>query len=491
MSDVIVGRKEESKILSNFLSSNSPEFLALYGRRRVGKTFIVKKFFKNKKAVFFNVTGEKDAPMEKQINHFTKQISSVFYNGARLMPGNNWDDAFEMLTEAMKTIREKEKIVLFFDEFPWMATQNSKLLQCLDYYWNQFWSNDNRIKLIICGSAATWIIDNIVNNKGGLHNRITKNIYLEPLNLPATKEFLKARGVALSNKQIIDLYMSMGGIPHYLSQIERGMSSTQAIESLAFKRKGFLLLEFNNLFSSLFKNAETYEEIIKIIADYRYGIGQRELLSKIGKNHIGKGGLEKLKALKDSGFIMDFKPHLHKEKGIYYKLIDHYSLFYLYWILPVHDTLLVRSLTKGYWDKMKKNPSWHSWSGLAFEAVCYEHLPQISKALKLSQTAIPTTWKYVPKKDNQEDGAQIDLLFDRDDDSITICEIKYSDKPFAITKDYAEKLYKKLEVFKKITRTKKQLFLTFIASSGIKSNKYSDELVSGVVTLDDLFKEAD
>ena len=311
------------------------------------------------------------------------------------------------------------------------------------------------------------------------------------MNLPETKAFLHARGVFLKNKQIVDLYMSMGGIPYYLCQIEKGMSSTQIIESLAFKRKGFLLLEFNNLFSSLFKKSKIYEQIIKVIASYRYGIGQRDLLEKLGKNFLGKGGLEKLKALKDSGFIIDFKPHLHKEKGVYYKLIDNYSLFYLYWILPVHDTLLVRSLINGYWDKMRKKPSWHSWAGLAFEAICYEHIPQIAKALKLSPTAIPSTWRYAPRKKNGEQGVQIDLLFDRDDDSITLCEIKYTDKPFVITKEYAQKLRQKVEVFKKITRTNKQIFIVFISANGVKKNKYSEELLSGIVTLEDLFKEID
>jgi len=427
--------------------------------------------------------------MKKQIKHFTQQISDIFYKGARLVAGKNWDETFEMLTHAFDTVDKKDKIVLFLDEFPWMATQNSKLLQGLDYYWNQYWSNDNRIKLVICGSSASWIIDNIVNNKGGLHNRITKNMYLEPLNLPDTKAFLKAKNVSLNNKQIVDLYMSMGGIPYYLSQIEKGMSSTQIVESLAFKRKGFLLLEFDNLFSSLFKNSGIYEEIIKIIASCRYGIGQRELLEKVGKKMLGKGGLEKLKALKEAGFIIDFKPHLHKEKGIYYKLIDNYSLFYLYWILPVRDTLLVKSLVKGYWDKVRKKPSWHSWSGLAFEAICYDHIPQINKALNLSPTAIPSTWRYAPRKGSDEQGAQIDLLFDRDDDAITICEIKYTDKIFTIDKEYAQKLQKKLKIFKKVTRTNKQLFIALISANGVKKNKYSDELVSGVVTLDDLFKD--
>jgi len=488
MTKLIIGREEESKTLKALLSSNSPEFLAIYGRRRIGKTFLIKQFFSDKDAIFFCMTGEKDASMKKQIQHFTKQIGKVFYNGARLEAGKNWDETFDLLTNTLDLVPKNKKIILFWDEFPWMATQNSKLLQNLDYYWNQYWSNDSKIKLIICGSTASWIIDKIVNNKGGLHNRITRNICLEPLNLAETKAFLKAKGIALSNKQIVDLYMSIGGVPYYLSKIEKGLSSTQVIESLAFKRKGFLLEEFDNLFSSLFKNSELFVDIVKAIASNRYGIAQHELLKTIGTQLKGKGGIEKLKVLKEAGFIMDFKPLYHKEKGIYYKLTDNYSLFYLYWVAPARDALRRKNLTKGYWDKMKTKASWHSWSGLAFETICYEHLPQISTALHLSPTAIPSTWRYSPKKDSDEQGAQIDLLFDRDD-AITICEIKYTNKPFAITKEYANKLQQRLETFKRVTRTNKQLFVALISANGIKKNKYSDELISGVVMLDDLFKD--
>ncbi len=431
----IIGRKKEVQLLETLLSSKSPEFLALYGRRRVGKTFLIKQYFEKKKVVFFNSTGEKDAPMNIQIKHFTEQISTVFYGGIALKEEKNWDETLKLLTKAFATLPTNKKIVLFFDEFPWMATKNARLLQSLDYYWNQYWSNDKRIKLIICGSNASWILDNIVNNKGGLHNRITKNIYLEPLNLGETKDFLKRRGIQLTLSQLVDLYMCMGGVPYYLSQIEKGLSATQIIESLAFKKQGFLLKEFDNLFSSLFKESEIFVDIIETIASFRYGVGQRQLLEKMGKELVGKGGLSKLNALKETGFIMDFKPLYHKEKGIYYKVIDFYCLFYFYWISPVKDTLLQKTLLKGYWDKIKETSSWHSWSGLAFEAICYEHLPQISQALQLSPTAMPSAWRYIPKKESNESGAQIDLLFDRDDDSITLCEIKYSSEPFTIKKD--------------------------------------------------------
>ena len=487
MSNFIVGREKEVKILEQCLTSKLPEFLAIYGRRRIGKTFLVKQFFKEKKVIFFSATGEKDAVMKKQIGHFTTQISEVFYNGINLETNKNWDKTLELLTKAIDSSDKNKKIVLFFDEFPWMAARNSSLLQGLDYYWNQHWSYNNRIKLIICGSSASWIIDNIVNNKGGLHNRITHSIYLEPLNLRETNFFLKAKGVSLNNRQLVDLYMSMGGVPYYLNRVEKGMSATEVIELLAFKRKGFLMEEFGNLFASLFKDSEVFIKIIKIIAAHRYGIGQRELLERFGKKLVGKGGLERLKVLKEAGFIVDFKPLFHKDKGIYYKLIDNYSLFYLYWIEPIKESLLRKSLLKGYWDKMKTKASWFSWSGLAFETICYEHLPQINKSLGLSPTALPSVWRYVPRKNGIEQGAQIDLLFDRDDDAITICEIKYSDKPFVITRDYAEKLRNKVAVFKKVTRTPKQLFVVLISANGIKKNKYSDELISKVVVLDDFF----
>ena len=492
MAITVIGREAELAILEEFLSTHSPEFLAIYGRHRVGKTFLIRKFFEGKDVIFFDVTGAKDVSLKEQIKHFTRQIGKVFYNyrRARLEPGKNWDETFELLTEAIEDVKGEKKIALFFDEFPWMATKNSKLLQNLDYYWNQHWSKNDRIKLIICGSSASWIIEKIVNNKGGLHNRLTRNLYLEPFNLAKTKEFLRSLLVNLTNKQILQLFMVMGGIPFYLMKIGKNLSATQIIEKLAFKQKSFLLDEFDNLYASLFNDSGVFIEIVREIASFRYGVGQEDLLKKIGKILQGKGGIEKLKALQDANFIMSFKPLFHKTRGIYYRVIDEYSLFYFYWIEPVKDSLLKKSLLVGYWDKLKIKPAWNTWAGLAFESVCYEHLPQITNALSLSQTAIPSTWRYVPRKGSNEQGAQIDLLFDRDDDSITICEIKYSDKPFTITKEYAKKLQQKLEIFKKITRTNKQLFIALISANGVKKNKYSEELLSGVVTLNDLFNES-
>jgi len=487
----LICRDEELSVLEQLYQSGKAELLALYGRRRVGKTFLIRAFFSEKEdGIFFNSTGMQDGSMSEQIANFTEEMGDTFlYKGARLEAGKNWRDTFRILTDNINAIPKTKKIVLFLDEFPWMATKNSRLLQNLDYFWNQHWSKDKRIKLIICGSSASWIINKIVHNKGGLHNRLTQEIALEPLTLCDTKKFLKNSGVRLNNQQVMRIYIVTGGVPYYLSKIEKNLSVIQNIEALSFKRKGLLIEEFDKLYSSLFDDHEVYVAMIRAIAARKYGIGQSELFHAIDPSLKGKTGLSKLDALIQSSFIISFKPMGHSKKGIYYKVIDEYTLFYLSWIEPIKGSLILRSLKRGYWEKQQNTPKWHTWSGYAFEAICYKHIAQISEALKLSVTAIPHTWRYSPKKSSNIEGAQIDLLFDRDDDAITICEIKYTEKPFLIDKEYAEKLRRKVDVFRKVTGTKKQIFIAIISANGVKRNKHSNELLSGVVTLNDLFKD--
>jgi uncharacterized protein len=489
MAVAIIGREKEKSILSGFLKSSRAEFLALYGRRRIGKSYLVTNFFRESDCVFFYTVGLKNEAYKKQISQFTKVIGDVFYSGAELKARSNWLETFELLTNAFNNAPKNKKIVLFLDEFPWLATRRSGILEALDYYWNRYWVHSKNIKLIICGSSASWIVNKIINNKGGLHNRITYQMSLEPFNLKETKKYLQYAGIKLNNKQVLQIYMVTGGIPYYLANIPKGLSATQIVELLAFTKKSLLLEEFYNLFSSLFDNADVYIKTIRFIANLRYGIGQEELLTKLGKTMCGLGGLKVLNDLEEAGFIISFKPYFHKKRGIYYRVADEYITFYLDWIEPIKDTLLSRSLTKGYWEKQHNLAKWHSWAGYSFEAVCYKHLSQVVKALQLNATAIPNSWRYTPKKGKNENGAQIDLLFDRDDDAITICEIKYTEQAFVIDKQYAKILLNKAEVFKKITKTRKQIFFAIISANGLKPTIYSEELISSCITLDDLFEE--
>ncbi|MCX7121387.1 MAG: ATP-binding protein [Gammaproteobacteria bacterium] len=484
----LIGRETEVNILENLYLSDKPEFLALYGRRRVGKTYLIRQFFEGKKAIFFNATGSKNGAMHEQVAHFTDQIGKVFLSGANLQPEKNWDKTFKLLTEmAEKHVPKNKKIILFLDELPWMAGRNSRLLEALDYYWNQYWSNDKRIKLIICGSSAAWIINKIINNKGGLHNRITKRMHLVPFNLSQTKLFLDAIGVKLNQRQVLLLFMVMGGVPYYLTQIEKGLSASQIIEKLAFSQHSFLFNEFDNLFSSLFDDAEFHIQIVRLLAEHPYGLGKRNLLERMGKHAVGGSGNKKLEALEQTGFISRFKPLFNKKKNTYYRLSDEYTLFYLKWIEPIKNAAQADSLDHGNWQAMQLSPEWRTWLGYAFENVCYKHIAHIKKALDLKALALASTWRYASGKDSQQQGAQIDLLFDRRDDAITLCEIKYSEEPFVLSKSYVEVLEKKMTVFKAQTHSKKQLFMAMIVAGGLKNNFYAEKLLSGVVTLDDFF----
>lgn len=488
MSDTIVGRRREIKLLEEALFSKKAEFIAIHGRRRIGKTYLIKTFIKKQDVVSFHVTGMKDASFKKQIRHVMDEIGNTFYDGAILEIKKDWDEVFKFLTESMQKIKNKNKpIVLFFDEFPWMATRKSLLLQTLDHYWNHVWSNDKRIKMIICGSSSSWIVNKIVNNRGGLHNRITRNMRLEPFDLKETKAYLASFGVHLSQPQIVQIYMVTGGVPYYLSRVQKGHSASQIIGNLAFAPDGPLLHEFDNLYSSLFEDSERYIDLIRIISKSRYGVSQSDLIKK--SKYFSKGGriIEKLQELEQTGFIISFIPYQHTKRGTYYRLIDEYTLFYFYWIEGIRHKLKKGDLNASYWEAIQKSPSWASWAGYAFEAICFKHLACIRSALGISADAIVDSWRCAPQGGTTAEGAQIDLLFDRNDDCITLCEIKYTRAPLVVDKKITEALSRKARLFQEMTRTKKHLFWSFISASGVKKTKNIDKAIASMVTMDDFF----
>jgi len=323
---------------------------------------------------------------------------------------------------------------------------------------------------------------------GGLHNRVTRTIHLQPFSLYETESYLKEYKINLNRKQILDLYTVLGGVPLYWSFVRKGCSAHQCIDELCFQRNGPLVKEFERLFGSLFEDAKPYIELIRIIAEYCYGIGQAALIAK-SKLPDGGSTVRRLKQLEEAGFITSLVPYGRKDKGLYYVIDDEYCLFYLCWIEPKLKVIARKSINQGFWLAQANQPAWKTWAALAFEATCYKHIDQIRKALNIDPGATAGTWRFVPKAKEQDTGAQIDLLFDRLDGAITLCEIKYSDKPFAIDKSYAQEIQKKMEVFSKKTKTKKQLFFSMITAMGLKPTMYSEELIYSEVKLDDLFEK--
>ncbi len=488
----VIAREHETAELDAVYQSQIPELVALYGRRRVGKTFLVRNLFLDREdTVFLTMTGTKDASLAEQTQNLSEIIGDVFYGpNSRIEIQKTWRDAFRMLTERIRLSPQK-KIVLFFDEFPWMAVRGSRLLQTLEFYWNHYWSQDPRIKLIICGSSSSWILKNIVNNRGGLYNRVTRTLHLEPYNLRQTKRYLESINVKLTYRDVADIYMVLGGIPFYLSKVTSGFSATQAIEHLAFQKNSFLLREFSNLYATLFGSGGAHVELARIISAHHYGIAQEELVKNAKRFSSGGRVVQWLLDLEQAGFIKRLTPFGRKRKGLFYIMSDEYSLFYFRWIEPLQKVILEDGVEGGYWEHQKNTPAVNAWAGYAFETICLKHIRQIRIALKLPRTAMAYTWRFIPPSGLNEDGAQIDLLFDRADNSITLCEVKYSRQHFIIDKNYAQKLQRQMRVFKEQTGTNKNLFMAFVTAEGLKKTMYSEELVTADVQLSDLFKDND
>ena len=479
----IIGREKEKGQLERIYRSKEPEFLAVYGRRRVGKTHLVREFFSLQKGVYFELVGQKGGGPKEHLELFISSFVKAFkLKGHIVTSPGSWNEALKWLTEQIELLPKSECMTLFFDEMPWIAGKRSGFLGALDHFWNAHWSKMTNVKLIACGSAASWMLKNIINAKGGLHNRITASILLKPLDLHQTAAFLKERGFRYNHNQILSLYMAIGGIPHYLKQVEKGKSVAQNIHGLCFEEGGLLREEFKRLFASLFEHSENHERIIRAIAKRKGGVPRKELKEKTG------GTLTKrLHQLEASGFIRSFTPYGRESRDRVYRVIDEYTLFYLRWIEPTLN--LGYNLPSGYWTSQSKTPAYYSWAGLSFEAVCFKHISQIINALGLGNTpCIGASWSHLASQ-SKDKGAQIDLLFDREDDAITICEIKHTSSAFKIDKEYASKFLKRIDVFKQVTGANKQLFLGIISSSGLQQNPWSEELVDHTVTLDDLFRE--
>lgn len=488
MSASIIGRAKELNILNRLSRSAEPKFLALYGRRRIGKTYLVEQYFKNRNDIFFEVTGLKDGSYKEQLSIFRKSLIATFYPGVLLKEFANWSEALEQLTLAIDGIPKNKHVVIFFDELPWLVTQKSGLMQAIDHYWNTIWSKRNRLFFIVCGSAASWMIDKLVHAKGGLHNRIDETILLQPFDLKETIMFLKSRRVRKNFKHLLLLYLTFGGVAHYLKQINPNESVIQNINRLCFTPNDKMFIEFEELFSSLFDKSDIHKDLIKIIGKFNNGISREEIIKHFERFNSGGYLTKSLEELEKAGFIASFVPYGNENRGVFYKIIDEYVLFYLRWILPAKSKLKHLKSKIHYWENMVKTPAYNAWLGLAFEALCYRQIDEILESLKIKDKVISVgSWRYVPKKGTKEKGAQIDLIIDRSDDCINLCEIKSSNDPFIITKEYAEKLKNKIKIFKDKTGTKKETLLTFITLSGLIENKHFNELVNLSVDIRELF----
>lgn len=481
----IIGRKKEQEILRKVLDDQEPAFLAVYGRRRIGKTYLIKNFFKDK-GLFFHLTGIQDASLDIQLQNFSIEFSDLFLKGKASPKPPSWFSAFQKLRKEIEKVPKEIKVIVFLDELPWLATPRSKFLQALDHLWNRYLHDMPNVILIVCGSAASWMIDNIINNKGGLHNRITKEIRLLPFSLAETEEFLQAKQIHFDRKQILELYMCLGGVAKYLSYLERGKSVAQLIGELCFSYNAPLISEFYKLYRSLFHQSEEHIAIVKALAESRSGFTYNEIVKR---TKLSAGGTltKRLEELRQSGFITEISEFGEGEKFRRYLLVDEYSLFYLNWNADA-SPLDLQSRGPDYWIKQRNQQNWKIWTGHAFECLCLKHLEGIKRGIGLAAVQTSASkWKYLLPKNSNESGAQIDLVIDRADQCINLCEIKFYEGELIVDKEYANKLRQKRDCFVRVTHTKKSPFITLLTTQGTRHNDHFRAVVDQELTMDALF----
>ena len=478
MKNILVGRENEIKTLQNALDSGKPEFIAVIGRRRVGKTFLVKQTYGLQ--IDFELTGLQKAKKGEQIQNFVFALSTYFPDYELEEKPKTWLEAFFNLSKALEKNRSHhtEKQIIFLDELPWLGTKRSGFLTGLAWFWNT-WASNNPVVLVICGSAASWMIEKVIQDRGGLHNRVTQILHLHPFTLLETEKFFQAKHITLNRYHIVQLYMVMGGIPMYLDQVKPGLSAIQNIQEVCFGRNGYLRNEFDRLFSSLFNNYERHVEIIRILASKRMGMTRQEIIKK---SRLKNGGMlsKTIEELSQSGFVEIYRGYGKKSKQSLIRLIDPYSLFYLTFLEPMGKN------AKTDFRKLSDLPHYKSWSGYAFENVCLIHIDQIRKALGISGIFTSVSSFYARRSESVP-GAQIDLVIDRGDQAISIVEIKFSQSVYAFTKQEGERLLSKKEAFTSNTKTKKHIFQVLLTTFGVKDSVAKDQYIDHALSMEELF----
>lgn len=468
-----IGREKEKKRLEDLKKSNRSEFVAVYGRRRVGKTLLIREVFKND--FVFQATAITNVNKQQQLLNFTAALGRYDEAALQNIP-DNWFFAFQKLIKYLEK-SPAEKKVIFLDELPWFDNQKSDFVQSLEHFWNSWASARDDIILVVCGSAASWMINVLINHRGGLHNRVTEKIHVEPFKLKEAELLLKIKNPAIDRYQILQLYMVMGGVPFYLQAVKGGQSAAQNIERICFASDGLLRTEFENLYRALFKNHEQYIAVVRAIATKTTGLTRNEIIADTKLPDSGTT-TKILDELEKSGFIRKYTPFKKQKRDGLFQLIDFYTLFYLRFIEKSNP------LDENSWINAIDNPAQRAWSGYAFEQVCLYHVQQIKEALSIAGVLSQTSAWRSKKKEN---GAQIDLVIDRRDHVINLCEMKFSIKPYTITKQYAERLQNKVEVFREETDTSKALHLTMITAKGLKQNNWSVSMVQNELNMGDLF----
>lgn len=470
----MIGRNYEIKRLGESLKSQESELIAIYGRRRVGKTYLIRNVCE--KHIKFEVTGLYGGNQEKQLDIFFDELKRVSKKIKNKDKPTNWKEAFELLKSYINGLRSQSKKVIFIDEMPWIDTHKSDFRMYFGHFWNTYCEKRNDLVVVLCGSAASYMVQNVISNKGSLHARITYKLQIKPFSLFETQAFLKSKNINWGHYQILHLYIAIGGIPHYLNKVNKGESVVQSIQRLCFDSDGDLINEFNEIFESLFSHSTSHISIIRALGNLNKGISRDELIKK--SKHAGGGAFTRaLDELIASGFVTKYPAFDKKLRKMLYRLSDEYSKFYLKYIEPN------KNQGENFWKTMFQQQSYISWAGFNFETICLKHIDQVKKALKIEGIhSTNSSWSV--------EGAQVDLVIKRADNWINLCEMKFYNTPYKIGKSELDNLRNKVSKFKEDSNTKDVVVITLITTFGVVPNENFHEIVENTFEMDILFENA-
>ena len=471
---MLIGRERERTLLNSAVNDKEPHFIAVYGRRRIGKTYLVREVFGNR--FTFQHTGIANGSFADQLGAFHSSLRDYGLKAEGAF--HSWYEAFDSLKDLIRNSSEKRKVV-FIDELSWMDTPRGNLISALEHFWNGWASSRKDVVLIICASATAWMLNKVIHDKGGLYHRLTEQIHLKQFCLSECEDYIRARGLVLTRLQILQYYMIFGGVPFYWTFLEKGLSLSQNIDRILFSEEAPLKDEFEYLYASIFKKPESYLEIVRALGKKKIGMVRDEIIEATGKANSGEL-TKKLSELESCGFIRKYRSFGKEKKDSLYQLIDFFTLFHFMFLLG-------KPTDENFWSNQINTPVINTWLGLAFERVCMEHVPQMKQKLGISGVLTDVCSLYCKADpDKGIRGSQIDLLIVRRDQVINLCEMKYSATEYSITESVDMVLRRKINDLILVTGTKHAVFPTLVTTLGLNDNMYSGNIQS-VITLDDLF----
>lgn len=477
----MVGREEEIREMNERYDSGRPEFIAVYGRRRVGKTYLIDEALKDR--ITFRHSGLSPVDEQNHKNGLKEQLRH-FYLSLQLQGmkkskcPTSWLEAFFMLERHLQSIDDGTRQVVFLDELPWMDTPRSGFITALEAFWNGWAYHRDTMMLVVCGSATSWMTDKLINNYGGLYGRLTSRIKLDPFTLSECERFFQSKGITLSRYDIAQGYMVVGGIPYYLDYMRKGLSLVQNIDRMFFAEGAKLRDEYDRLFASVFSNPEQMKSIVQLLGTRHSGFTRQEILTKTGLDD-GGAVTKLLKTLEVSDFIKSYIPFGKGKRDLHYKLTDPFCLFHLRFVQGQTE------IDPDFWMHNVASQSVSAWRGIAFEELCFSHIGQIKKALDILGVSSKQS-AFVVKGDGETEGMQIDLLIDRKDNVLNLCEMKFVGDEFEVDNDYEKKLRHRLQWMLDHMNRKQSLQMTLVTTFGLKYG-YHSGVFQQVVTLDHLF----